>query len=143
MECIACRGWRAPACFNSLCLVCRCKTKENGAGQWADGVCVTGKSQSPIDVCGATGELDKKEVLSFAAGYDKKHTVKLTPSNNAYLDFSTTDLQLSASNVPKIVGYADNAPTWKLVQAHFHWGRDKNDGSGAICFVARLLQQLG
>merc|ERR1711966_545835 len=106
----------------------RCKTQEYGAGQWADGACATGKSQSPIDVCGATGELDKKEVLSFAAGYGKSHTVKLTPSNNAYLDFSKTELLLSASNVPKIVGYADNAPTWKLVQAHFHWGRDNHDG---------------
>ena len=133
----------ARLCSMTLCLVCRCKTKEYGAGQWADGACATGTSQSPIDVCGATGELDKKEVLSFAEGYGKSHTVKLTPSNNAYLDFSKTELLLSASNVPKIVGYADNAPTWKLVQAHFHWGRDKNDGSGAICFVARLRQQLG
>mmetsp|Transcript_14915 Transcript_14915/g.23730 ORF Transcript_14915/g.23730 Transcript_14915/m.23730 type:complete len:336 (-) Transcript_14915:432-1439(-) len=104
--------------------------KVNGPEQWA-GLCGD-KEQSPIDVCGATDNTNVQiAALQFAAGYATDKVYKFRSDGQAYIDASTLGLSMTAGQLAQTVGRSTNSAndTWNLAQAHFHWGRDKTDGS--------------
>ncbi|XP_068749936.1 carbonic anhydrase 2-like [Montipora capricornis] len=87
-----------------------------------EGICKTGKEQSPIDITGATQD---KALDQFAlTNYDMKMNNNFTATNNGH------SIQISLPyakfyNVSK----GGLTGTYTTVQFHLHWGKDNSKGS--------------
>jgi len=103
----------------------------HGPSKWG-GFCDDAQ-QSPINVCGATEHADVTiAALVLAAGYSAEKEYTFKSNGQAYIDASALGLSMTAGKLSQTVtGRSTNADvdTWNLAQAHFHWGRDKTEGS--------------
>jgi len=117
----------------------RCDATRGPAHWNTDGAPLcAGTQQSPIDVCGGLEHADVTvEKLVFSAEYDVPKDVHLKSKGEVYIDagkvgdLAGLKLLMTAGQLAQIVGRSTLAAAdqWMLAQAHFHWGRNKYEGS--------------
>jgi len=99
---------------------------------WPD-KCALG-TQSPIDVCnGQNNAAVTDTTIVPSTHYSSAQTFKFKSDGQAYIDASGLGMSLTAGKLASLNRPALTEPdagfTWNLAQAHFHWGRDKTEGS--------------
>ena len=145
--------------------------KANGKSSgWAhnDGSFCRGAQQSPIDLCGATtidaGNEDSQVKLSLT-NMAIKSTMQLSTDGQVYIsppttttytadtpgayDTDATGATLAGATWRDGIGVKVGRQaagtietTWKLAQAHFHWGRDGHQDEGSEHYIEGVQHPL-
>ena len=94
----------------------------SGPDNW-DGVCQSGKKQSPIDIDTSTVKYDSALGDFTLSNYDTKPSENFTIANTNHslkVSFSPYIFNVSGGGLPG---------TFTTVQFHLHWGSDNNKGA--------------